>query len=70
MLGQAGAGAGAVLERSAAGAGITSATTVATLVEAIGLGFQRGTHTNWQLVRNDATGAPTLVDLGAGFGRN
>ncbi|MEH7829658.1 hypothetical protein V6590_16020 [Gemmobacter sp. JM10B15] len=42
-------------------------TTISALVEAIGIGFQRGTHTNWQLVTNDATGAPTLVDLGAGF---
>lgn len=48
-------------------AALAVTTTVATLVETIGIGFQRGTHTNWQLVRNDATGAPTLVDLGAGF---
>ena len=48
-------------------AALAVTTTLTTLVEAIGLGFQRGTHANWQLVRNDATGAPTLVDLGAGF---
>ena len=48
-------------------AALAVTTTISALVEAIGLGFQRGTHTNWQLVSNDATGAPTLVDLGAGF---
>ena len=32
-----------------------------------GIGFQRGTHTRWQLVTNDASGAPTLVDMGASF---
>jgi len=30
-------------------------------------GFQRGTHTRWQLVANDGTGAPTLTDMGASF---
>ena len=37
------------------------------MVNCIGIGFQRGTHTNWQLVRNDGTGAPTLTDMGASF---
>ena len=37
------------------------------VVNCIGIGFQRGTHTNWQLVHNDDTGAPTLTDLGANF---
>lgn len=37
------------------------------VVNCIGIGFQRGTHTNWQLVHNDGTGAPTLIDLGANF---
>ena len=37
------------------------------MVNCIGIGFQRGTHTNWQLVQNDASGAPTLTDLGASF---
>ena len=36
-------------------------------VSCIGLGFQRGTHPRWQLVSNDASGAPTLVDMGASF---
>ena len=37
------------------------------VVNCVGLGFQRGTHTNWQLVQNDGSGAPTLTDLGASF---
>ena len=37
------------------------------VVSCIGIGFQRGTHTRWQLVSNDASGAPTLVDMGASF---
>lgn len=48
-------------------AALAVTTALSALVEAIGIGFQRGTHKNWQLVSNDATGAPTLVDLGAGF---
>ena len=36
-------------------------------VNCIGIGFQRGTHTRWQMVTNDATGAPTLADMGASF---
>jgi hypothetical protein len=45
------------------------ATTLAlsAVVSCIGIGFQRGTHTRWQLVANDASGAPTLVDMGASF---
>jgi flagellin-like hook-associated protein FlgL len=45
------------------------ATTLAlnAVVSCIGIGFQRGTHTSWQLVSNDASGAPTLVDMGASF---
>lgn len=34
----------------------------------VGIGSQRGTHTRWQLVTNDGTGAPTLTDMGASFG--
>jgi len=41
--------------------------TLATVVNCIGLGFQRGTHTRWQLVANDGIGAPRLSDMGAGF---
>ena len=45
------------------------ATTLAlsAVVSCIGIGFQRGTHTRWQLVSNDASGAPTLTDMGASF---
>lgn len=39
--------------------------TLATVLNCIG--FQRGTHSNWQLVANDATGAPTLTDTGVPF---
>ena len=41
--------------------------TLAAAINCIGIGFQRGTHTNWQLVHNDGSGAPTLIELGAGF---
>jgi hypothetical protein len=37
------------------------------VVSCIGIGFPRGTHTRWQLVTNDASGSPTLVDMGASF---
>jgi len=48
-------------------AALATTLTLATVVNCIGIGFQRGTHTNWQLVHNDGGGAPTLIDLGAGF---
>jgi len=39
--------------------------TTLTLAPALNcIGFQRGTHTPWQLVANDGTGAPTLTDMG------
>jgi len=41
--------------------------TLATVINCIGIGFQRGTHTRWHLVTNDGTGAPTLTDMGASF---
>jgi len=41
--------------------------TLAAVINAVGIGFQRGTHTNWQVVTNDGTGAPTLTDMGAPF---
>jgi hypothetical protein len=40
---------------------------LAAVINAVGIGFQRGTHTNWQVVTNDGTGAPTLTDMGAPF---
>jgi hypothetical protein len=42
--------------------------TLAAVINAVGVGFQRGTHANWQMVTNDGTGAPTLTDMGAPFG--
>lgn len=41
--------------------------TLATAINCISIGFQRGTHTRWQLVANDAAGAPTFADIGASF---
>jgi hypothetical protein len=41
--------------------------TLAAVINAIGIGFQRGTHTNWQVVNNDGTGAPSLTDMGTSF---
>lgn len=46
---------------------LATTTALTALVNAIGIGFQRGTHANWQLVTNDAAGSPTLTDMGAGF---
>jgi hypothetical protein len=45
------------------------ATTLAlsAVINAIGIGFQRGTHANWQIVHNSGSGAPTLFNLGASF---
>ena len=48
-------------------AALATTLTLATVLNCIGIGFQRGTHANWQLVHNDGTGAPTLIDLGASF---
>ena len=41
--------------------------TLSAVVSCVGIDFQRGTHTRWQLVTNDASGAPTLTDMGASF---
>ena len=48
-------------------AALATALTLAAAINCIGIGFQRGTHTRWQLVANDGTGAPTLTDMGASF---
>jgi hypothetical protein len=48
-------------------AALVTTPTLSAVVNCIGIGFQRGTHTNWQLVQNDASGVPTLFDLGASF---
>jgi len=49
-------------------AALATTLTLTTVINCIGIGFQRGTHTRWQLVTNDGTGAPTLTDMGASFG--
>ena len=41
--------------------------TLSAVVSCVGIGFQRGTHTRWQFATNDASGAPTLIDMGASF---
>ena len=46
---------------------LSTTLTLSAVVNALGIGFERGTHANWQIVHNDGTGAPTLIDLGAGF---
>jgi hypothetical protein len=48
-------------------AALATTLTLATAINCIGIGFQRGTHTRWQLVANDGTAAPTLTEMGASF---
>ena len=48
-------------------AALATTLTLAAAINCIGIGFQRGTHTRWQLVANDGTGAQTLTDMGASF---
>jgi hypothetical protein len=48
-------------------AALATTLTLATAINCIGIGSQRGTHTRWQPVSNDGTGAPTLTDMGASF---
>lgn len=48
-------------------AALATTLALAAAINCIGIGFQRGTHTRWQLVTNDGTGAPTLTDMGASF---
>ena len=48
-------------------AALATTLTLATVLNCVGIGYQRGTHANWQLVTNDGTGAPTLTDTGASF---
>ena len=40
---------------------------ITALVDCIGIGFTNGTDTNWQLLHNDASGAPTATDMGSDF---
>lgn len=48
-------------------AALTTIFTLSAVVSCVGIGSQRGTDTRRHLVTNDASGAPTLVDLGASF---
>lgn len=48
-------------------AALSTTQTIAALVNCIGIGFTNGTDTNWQLLHNDAAGAPTATDMGADF---
>jgi len=48
-------------------AALATTLTLATALNCVGIGFQRGIHANWQMVTNDGTGAPTLTDMGASF---
>jgi hypothetical protein len=48
-------------------AALATTLTQAAAINCIGIGFQRGTHTRWQLVADDGTGAPTLTDMGVSF---
>ncbi|SIS92196.1 DUF2793 domain-containing protein [Phaeovulum vinaykumarii] len=48
-------------------AALSTTLTLSAVVNALGIGFERGTHANWQIVHNDGAGAPTLIDPGAGF---
>jgi len=48
-------------------AALATTQTLAAVVNCIGIGFQRGTHTRWQLAHNDGTGAPTLINMSAYF---
>ncbi len=48
-------------------AALATTLTLATVVNCVGIGFQRGTHTRRQLAANDLSGVPTLTDMGAEF---
>ena len=37
------------------------------LINLLGIGFNEGIDTNWQILHNDGAGVPTKVDLGASF---
>jgi hypothetical protein len=48
-------------------AALATTLTLAAAINCIGIGFQRGTYTRWQLVANDGTGTPPLTDMGMSF---
>ena len=48
-------------------AALATTLTLNAAVNCVGIGFQRGTHARWQIVHNDASGTPTLIDASAAF---
>lgn len=50
-----------------AAAALATALILPAVVNCTGIGFHSGTQTNWQLVQNDASSAPTLTDPGTSF---
>ncbi|MFV0301691.1 MAG: DUF2793 domain-containing protein [Paracoccus sp. (in: a-proteobacteria)] len=46
---------------------LSTTLTMSAVANALGIGFEMGTHANWQIVHNDGSGAPSLIDLGPGF---
>ena len=48
-------------------AALATTLTLSAAVNCVGIGFQRGTHTRWQIVHNDASGTPTLINASATF---
>lgn len=60
-------GAVAFFGMLASTAALSTSQTIAALVNCVGIGFTNGTNANWQLIQNDAAGAPTLTNMGANF---
>jgi hypothetical protein len=48
-------------------AALATTLTLATVVNCLVIGFQRSTHTRWQVVHNDGSGAPTLINASSAF---
>ena len=48
-------------------AALATTLTLSAVVNAIGIGFQRGTHANWQIAHNSGSGSPSLINLGSDF---
>jgi hypothetical protein len=46
-------------------AALATTLTLSAAVNCVGIGFQRGTHTRWQIVHNDGSGTPTLINASA-----
>ncbi len=48
-------------------AALATTLTLSAVANCVGIGFQRGTHTRWQIVHNDGSGAPTLINASSTF---